>query len=175
MVGFALPRMPSRARALGCKDLTVEQLNQLKLVLKEALPNGPSAEIDEGDVSVRGNEFIVRVRCDTYPEAMYDFMSALADAEIKMRDQGFRVRLVPEIKQRMLVVGTPNGKPPIAYLSTDGAEYDDLARILDVPVSLLMPMVFAGYAYDNDDDLAQAIKEAKRENPTADFSRILHG
>ena len=107
-----------------------------------------------------------------YPEAMYDFIGALAKAEIELRDQGLKVRLNPDVRQRMLVIGKPNGMGKIAYLSTDGTEYADLAKLLNVSEGSLMPMMIEGYPYDSKGDLQAAKQDAQQEHPEADFSRV---
>lgn len=112
------------------------------------------------------------VRPEEYPEAMYAFISALAKAEINLRDSGLKVLLTPDVQQRMLVIGQPQGRGKIAFLSLDGNEQKDLAAIFEVPVESLLATPIEGYAYDSKNDLDEALQEAKTDHPDADFSRV---
>ena len=150
-------------------ELSETELARIREAINEGMPAGQHANFE---ASPMGGHIQVKVRPIEYPEAMFAFVEGLAKAEIALRDQGLPVRLSPDFRQRMLVVGFPQGRGAIAYRSTDGTEYADLAELLGVSETSLMPMGIEGYPYDSPSDFAAALKEAKFEHPNADFSRV---
>jgi hypothetical protein len=130
----------------------------------------PDVEIGN-DISQSNGETLVPIKPHSYPSAMFKFFEKLALAEIHLRDRGLKVRLIPDVPQKELVVAWGPTFQTIAYLSSDGKEFDDLAlllRLQDVPNSTM----FDAYPYDNDEELSEVLEDAKREHKTADFSRI---
>lgn len=150
-------------------ELTQADLERIQEAIDRAMPEGMRAR---SEATVRGGHVQVKVQPLDYPEAMLAFIEGLAKAEIALRDGGIPARLEPDFRQRMLVVGTPHGRAPIAYRSTDGTEYADLARLLGVSETSLIPMGIEGYPYDSPEDFAVALEDAKAEHPDADFSRV---
>src|SRR5258708_6782296 len=101
-------------------QLTEEQIEQIKQALTEVLTDGPEVTIDENHAISWSGQLAVSVHPAEYPDEMFAFTQSLAAAEIRLRDAGLPVRLIPAVQQRMVVVATPNGQPQQAYLTTDG-------------------------------------------------------
>lgn len=152
-------------------DLPDEQKGLIRAALADALPQDVHADFEEDGTMERNGEILLMIQPREYPEAMYDFIGALAKAEIALRDQGLKVRLHPDVRQRMLVVATLESGGEVAYLSTDGSELEDLQRALGVRVKELAGAEYATYPYDSEDDLVYALDEARAEHPDADYGR----
>lgn len=153
------------------EGLTSAQTNRIRAALASALPSDLGGEIDEAGVRKRNGEFVVPVRTKEYPTSMVDFMQALAIAEIGLRDSGLKVRLIPDVRQRMIVVATIDGQP-FAYRSSDGEEYRDLANLIGQDEKSVAHAGIVGFAYDSEDDFKLALEEAKSQFPAVDFSKV---
>ena len=149
--------------------LTTAQREQIRAALDAAFPHGPGADISEEATETR-HTLLVDVRPHEYPEAMYDYLLALATAQIALSDEGLRVSLVPDIPQRYLLVAWPRVGSPIAFLSVKGREQADLNAA--VPEAGAADWKWEPYAYDSQEELAEVLEEARRDHPDADFSRV---
>ncbi len=76
------------------EGLTTEQSHLIRFELDQALARGPKGEFDSEHVIKRNDEYLVQIRA-WYPTSMFEFMQALATAEISLRDSGLNVRLIP--------------------------------------------------------------------------------
>ena len=155
-------------------DLTPEQSNQIRSALSSAFPNGPQGDFDGHEVTKRNGDFVVPVHAKEYPSNMFGFMEGLAIAEINLRDSGFKVRLYPDIPQRKIFVASVEGKGTFAYLSEDGRETEVLAELVGTDKDSLGNYEFEGFPYDNKEDFASALTEAKEEYPSVDFSGVTY-
>lgn len=113
-----------------------------------------------------------KIRPAEYPEDMFGFYKDLAAAEINLCDKGYKVRLLPDIKQRLIIVANVPGTGEIAIQSEDGNEFEDLAKILGIEVVKLDGTLYEGYAYDSQSEKEEVLIEAKKEHPEADFSKV---
>jgi|GEM_PF-3654789 len=146
----------------------VETLEKARERVAEKL----GASIDAGTVTERQGYLVLPVTPASYPEDMSQFIWTLADIEIGLRDEGYRVRLFPGVRQRMIVVATVPGRGEIAYRTVDGEEWSDLARLLDVAERDLNGTTFEGYAFDSKDEMDEVVAEAKTEHPSAEFMMV---
>ncbi len=152
-------------------SLSADEQARIRAALRAAFPGDPGIDVDIEKVLTKGDVRRVPVVPSVYPEKKWAFLSGLAGVEISLRDGGLKVSLDPVYQQQMLVVATVLDRQ-IAYITVEGAEIPELARLLDLDESTLEPQRLDGYAYDNAADLAQVIAEAQAEHADADFSRV---
>jgi len=129
---------------------------------------GPLEMVTDGAMR-RGTRLYVPVRPKEQPPTMFSFMHAVASAELELRDGGLDIQLTPEFRQRYVVVANLAGdRTPYIYLSEEGAEYDDLARLLGKGATWeRQTAIIEGYPFDGPDDRESAWQEALKEHPTA--------
>ncbi|MCX6378065.1 MAG: hypothetical protein NT023_01085 [Armatimonadetes bacterium] len=151
---------------------TAENFAQIQEVLQSVMPDGTHAKFDPDAVIQRNGDYILMVQTDRYPEQRYQFTRALAEAENDLRDAGLPVRLEVDIPQREIVVAWGQSIGAIAYRSTDGTEFADLANILRVPEENITNVMYTGFAYDSKSDFNEALHDAQKRFPKADFSRV---
>jgi len=130
--------------------------------------SGPLEMVADGAM-MRGNRIYVPVRPIRAPSTVFSFMHAVASAEVELRDGGIDIRLTPDFRQPFVVVAQIGGEQtPYIYLSEEGNEYDDLARLLGKGPTLRRETVaIEGYPFDGEDDRESAWNEAMAEHPTA--------
>ncbi len=157
-------------------DLTTEQMERLTAAINSTLTGDLAAEVVPDAVVRRNGDLLVPVRPLAYPERMFPFLEGLAVAEISLRDAGIAVQLQPDFRQRELVIAwkEANGVCSYwpAYLSEDRAELRDLAETMPDASADLESARYKTYAYDDAEDLLDALKRARERYPEVDFSRI---
>lgn len=149
-------------------DLSPDLTARIEAALAHyAGPFGVIRIVPDGVMLRRGRRY-VPVSPDKYPRSFFSFLDAIARAEIELRDSGEDVTLTPAIKQRMVVVASlpPDGKE-FLYLSTDGNEFDDLARLLELR-GLFDITAIEAFAYDDPEELAGALEQARNKHPKAE-------
>jgi hypothetical protein len=153
-------------------DLSNEDVRQIEHALIEAFPNGPATTVGLAGVKLRRGAHDVPVHPSVYPEEMFAFYEGLARAEIELRDAGLKVRLVPDVRQKFIVVAESPGQGTLVFTSTEGAECADLGKILGVSEDELPSAHLTDYPYDNKPDFDAALKDAQSEFPDVDFSAL---
>lgn len=130
--------------------------------------SGPLEVVADGAM-LRGTRLYVPIRPVKHPPTMFSFMHAVAGAEVELRDGGLDIQLTPEFRQPLVVVAkVPGDETPYIYLSEEGAEYDDLSRLLAKEPTLgPETATVEGYPFDGPEDEELARKEALTEHPTA--------
>jgi hypothetical protein len=133
---------------------------------------GPLEMVADGAMR-RGTRLYVPVRPEEQPPTMFSFMHAVASAELELRDGGLDIQLTPEFRQRYVVVATVAGDlTPYIYLSEEGAEYDDLERLLAKESGWGRDAVMIeGYPFDGPEDQESAWQEALAEHAAAKVLR----
>lgn len=149
--------------------LSPEVAEELNRVLSEFMLPFGGFELALTLVHEMRGEFVVPVKPKRYPESMYLFFDALARAELTIRDRGIPVRLTPNIQQRLLVVvdskeTAERFNRPVAYLSTDGREWDDLAQHLGHREDKISGTM-EGRAWDSESELESVVTEVIRAYP----------
>lgn len=153
-------------------DITAENYAQIQEALRSVMPDGIQAKFDPDAVIQRNGDYYIMVSTDRYPEQRYQFTRALAEAENELRDAGLPVRLEVDIPQREIVVAWGQSIGAIAYRSTDGTEFADLANILGVPEENITNVMYTGFAYDSTADFNEALHDAQKRFPNANFSKV---
>jgi len=151
-------------------DLSENQRHEIKAALEAHMPL--PVEIDWDHAEKRSQAYYLPILPAVYPEDRYGFFEGIAETEIDLFDRGIRVHFVPGFRQRMLVIARLGDRSQIAYLSEDGTEYQDLARLLNTSVESLMPMAFQAYPYDSKQDLDYVLSQARTDHPKADYSNL---
>jgi hypothetical protein len=92
----------------------------------------PGELVVANEATRRGGRLYVPVRSVNTPPTMFSFYHALAGAEVELRDSGLDIELTPEYRQQFVVVAHVQGhETPFIYVSEEGNEYDELAKLLE--------------------------------------------
>ncbi len=153
-------------------DLDDEQRSVVRDRLDRALGRRFASEVGWERAQVHNGSLVVPVAPHTYPDSLYPFFEALATAEIELRDGGLAVQLVPDIRQKLLVVACRPDQRPLAYLSRDGEEETDLGAIMGCQGADIEWVRYDAFAYDSSEEYAEVLAAAERKHPDADFGRV---
>jgi hypothetical protein len=153
-------------------QLPGEWMSEVNRVLTTHLTPYGGFDIAWTMVHRRNGDYAILVAPVHYPERMFDFFGALADAEIELRDAGLQVRLMPNVRQKLLVVLRSDRAPEpyrerdVAFLSTDGSEWSDYAHLVGLG-EIVRSGVLEGYPFDSSAELREAIGEVRALHPDA--------
>jgi hypothetical protein len=155
------------------RDLADREQSEIRVALTAVFGANRDLDIGVRDLRVENDCVLVPVRPTFRPEPMMSLMEGIADAEVRLRDAGMRVRLVPDVRRREVVVAWGNANSGVAFISTDGEEWQDLAEALGISEAAIPSFtMYETFAYDTDEERSDAISDAKRQHPKADFSRV---
>jgi hypothetical protein len=151
------------------EEITPDLSQKIVRALQHYKVEAGELEIAEHRAVRRGQRLYVRVRPANEPPAMYAFYHAVAGAEIEVRDQGLDIELTPEYRQKFIVVAELAGDSSrYIYESQEGAEYDDLAKLLGFgPAWDGREAKIEGYPFEDGDERESALREASKEYPEA--------